>query len=433
MALVAIVGRPNVGKSTFFNRLTETRDSIVHDQPGVTRDRVYGQALWNGVLFSIADTGGYVPNSSDRFDKAIAEQVDIAIEEADAIIFLTDVITGITDLDDLVTTRLRRSKKPVFVAVNKCDNNARRLDASVFYGLGLGDPYPISSINGSGTGELLDAVVAALPNALEEKVDTRLHVALIGRPNVGKSSLTNAMLGEDRSIVTEIAGTTRDAIHTAVKYFGEEIVLVDTAGLRKRTKVHENVEFYATLRTQRALEQCDVAVLLIDATEGLLAQDIVVLKEAESLRKGLVVIVNKWDLVEKETNTARDMERQIKERLQTLAYVPVVFVSAKTTQRVHRVLETAVRVGKDRTMRIPTSRLNEFLQEAMEAHQPPAYRGLPVKIKFVTQVRDTPPVIAFFANHPDGVQESYKRFLENRLRTIYPFTGVPLTLVFKQK
>lgn len=433
MALVAIVGRPNVGKSTFFNRLTETRDSIVHDEPGVTRDRVYGQALWNGVLFSIADTGGYVPNSEDRFDKAIAEQVDIAIEEADAIIFLTDVITGITDLDDLVTSRLRRSKKPVFVAVNKCDNEGRRLDASVFYGLGLGDPYPISSINGSGTGELLDAVVAALPNALEEKPDTRLHIALIGRPNVGKSSLTNAILGEDRSIVTEIAGTTRDAIHTAVKYFGEEIVLVDTAGLRKRTKVHENVEFYATLRTQRAIEQCDVAVLLIDATEGLLAQDIVVLKEAESLRKGLVVIVNKWDLVEKETNTARDMERQIKERLQTMAYVPVVFVSAKTTQRVHRVLETAVRVGKDRTKRIPTSRLNEFLQEALEAHQPPSYRGMPIKIKFVTQVRDTPPVIAFFANHPDGVSDSYKRFLENRLRSVYPFSGVPLTLVFKQK
>lgn len=433
MALVAIVGRPNVGKSTFFNRLTETRDSIVHDEPGVTRDRVYGQALWNGVLFSIADTGGYVPNSEDRFDKAIAEQVDIAIEEADAIIFLTDVITGITDLDDLVTSRLRRSKKPVFVAVNKCDNEARRLDSSLFYGLGLGDPYPISSINGSGTGELLDAVVAALPNALEEKADTRLHIALIGRPNVGKSSLTNAILGEDRSIVTEIAGTTRDAIHTPIKYFGEEIVLVDTAGLRKRSKVHENVEFYATLRTQRAIEQCDVAVLLIDATEGLLAQDIVVLKEAESLRKGLVVIVNKWDLVEKETNTARDMERQIKERLQTMSYVPVVFVSAKTTQRVHRVLETAVRVGRDRTMRIPTSRLNEFLQDALEAHQPPSYRGMPIKIKFATQVRDTPPVIAFFANHPDGVSDSYKRFLENRLRSVYPFTGVPITLVFKQK
>lgn len=433
MPLVAIVGRPNVGKSTFFNRLTESRDAIVYDEPGVTRDRVYGDAIWNGVRFAVVDTGGFVHGSDDVFESAIREQAAIAMDDADAIVLVTDSTTGITDLDERLAEMLRRGTKPVFVAVNKADNDARRLDAAEFYSLGFEHVYPISSINGTGTGELLDAVVAALPGTEKEEEDTRLRIAFIGRPNVGKSSLTNALVGEDRAIVTDIAGTTRDSLDTPIKVHGREIVLVDTAGLRRRSKVKENIEFYSTLRTQRAIERCDVAVLLLDGVEGLQAQDIAVLKEAERLRKGLVIVVNKWDLVEKETNTARDYERRIKERLQTLAYVPVLFVSALTRQRAPKVLEVAMRVGDERARRIPTSRLNEVVQAALEAHSPPPYRGAQVKIKFATQVAERPPVIAFFANHPTGVAESYKRYLENRLRDAFGFEGVPLVLAFKQK
>ena len=435
MPLVAIVGRPNVGKSTFFNRLTETRDAIVFDQPGVTRDRIYGDALWNGAAFSVVDTGGFVPRSADRFEAAIREQVAIAMEEADAVLLVVDVTTGITDLDEEMAAILRRSKTPVFVVVNKCDNEGRRLEASAFYALGLGGHiYPISSLNGSGTGELLDAIVEKLPHVPEdEEEDTRVRIAFIGRPNVGKSSLTNALLGEDRSIVTEIAGTTRDSIDTPLKHHGRDLVLIDTAGLRRRSKVHENVEFYSALRTQRAIERCEVAVLMIEGPEGLQAQDIVVLKEAETMRKGLVLVVNKWDLVEKETNTSRDYAAKIRDRLQTLAYVPILFVSALTKQRVHRVIEEAVKVGDERKKRIPTAKLNEVMQEALAGHQPPSYRGALVKIKFATQVREAPPVFAFFANHPKGIAESYRRYLENRIRDAFGFEGVPIAVVFKQK
>ncbi len=433
MPLLAIVGRPNVGKSTFFNRLTETQHSIVHDEPGVTRDRVYGEALWNGKTFTVIDTGGYVPRSADRFEAAVREQVQIAMEEADAILFVVDVTTGITDLDGEMAALLRRSTKPVFVAVNKSDNPTRRMDASEFYALGLSEQFPISSINGTGTGELLDAIVEALPDGGVPEDQDALRIALIGRPNVGKSSLTNALLGEDRTIVTEVAGTTRDSIDAPLKWHGRNLVLVDTAGLRRRSRVHENIEFYSTVRTQRAIESCDVAVLLLDAEKGLEAQDIKVLKEAETFNKGIVVVVNKWDLLEKETNTARDFEARIKERLQTLSYVPVLFVSALTGQRVQRVIEKVVQVGDERSRRIPTSKLNDFLQEALLAHKPPSYRGHLVRIKYATQVRDTPPVIAFFVNFPKGVTESYRRFLENRLRATFSFEGVPLTLVFKQK
>lgn len=434
MPLVAIVGRPNVGKSTLFNRLIEARKAIVHDEPGVTRDRIYGNVEWTGNEFAIVDTGGFVPNSAEEFESAIREQVHIAIDEADAILFIVDVTTGPTDLDDSLAEILRKSHKPVLVVANKADNEERRWLAGEFYSLGLGEVYPVSAVNGTGSGELLDDLVKALPEApADEKRDERLHIAVIGKPNVGKSSLTNAILGFPRSIVTEIAGTTRDAIHSVIDFEGHEIVMVDTAGLRKRSRVHENVEFYATLRTQRAIEECDVAVLLIDAVEGLQAQDIRVLKQAEEMHKGLIIAVNKWDLVEKETNTARDYHRQITERVKMLDYVPVLFISATTRQRVYNVLTTAVQIDQERRKRIPTSKLNEVMLKAIEGHRPPAYRNQFVKIKYVTQVRENPPVFAFFCNYPKGIQESYRRYLENQIREAFGFVGVPLTLVFKAK
>jgi len=434
MPLVAIVGRPNVGKSTLFNRFTEVQQAIVHDEPGVTRDRIYGEAEWNGRVFSVVDTGGFVPRSAERFEQAIREQVHIALDEADAVLFVADVTTGITDLDEEMAVMLRKADKPVLVLANKADNEERRWDAAVFYQLGLGEVYPVSGTNGMGTGDLLDAVVAALPPAdTAQAADERLRVAVIGRPNVGKSMLTNTLLGEERSIVTEVSGTTRDAIDAVFKYHGEEIVLVDTAGLRKRTRVTENVEFYATLRTERAIRDCDVAVLLLDATQGLEAQDIKVLKEAERLRKGLVVGINKWDLVEKETNTARDYEQRIKERLQTLDYVPVLFISALTKQRVYKLVDVVLEVARQRSRRVPTAELNDVMQEAVARHHPPTYRGKYIQIKYVTQARSRPPIFAFFCNHPKGVQESYRRYLENRLREAFGFEGVPLTLVFRAK
>lgn len=434
MPLVAIVGRPNVGKSTFFNRLTESRRAIVHDEPGVTRDRIYGHAEWAGVEFSVVDTGGFVPRSADVFEEGIREQVYLALEEADAVLFVVDVTTGVTDLDEEMARILRKSEKPVFVVVNKADNEQRRWEASEFYRLGLEALYPISSINGSGTGELLDAVIAVLPEApADPEPDDRLRIAVIGRPNVGKSSLTNALLGTNRSIVTDISGTTRDAIDSVLRYHGQEIVLVDTAGLRRRSRVAENVEFYSTLRTQRAIEECNVAVLLIDAQEDLAAQDITVLKQAEELKKGLILAVNKWDLVEKETNTARDYERKIRNRLPMLDYVPILFISAVTKQRVSKVLDLAIEVDQERRRRIPTSKLNEVIQEAIARHHPPTYRNQYVQIKFATQVREAPPVFAFFCNYPKGVKESYRRYLENQIREAFGFTGVPITLVFKAK
>ena len=434
MPLVAIVGRPNVGKSTFFNRLTEAKLAIVHDEPGVTRDRIYDYVEWNGVIFSITDTGGYVPDSEDRFEVAIREQVDIATEEADLILFVVDVETGITDLDQAVAQMLRKIDKPVMLVANKSDNQERRWNANVFFQLGMDEVFPISSINGSGTGELLDAVVERLPSPPpDDEEDGRPHIALIGRPNVGKSSLSNALLQEDRSIVTEISGTTRDSINAVMKYHGEEIVLVDTAGLRKRARITENVEFYANLRTERAIKNCDVAVLLIDATQGLESQDIRVLKQAESLNKGLVLGINKWDLLEKNSNSVRDEEKKIRERLKTLDYVPIVTISALNKQRIYKLLDTALSVHKMRSMRVSTSKLNEAMLLAIGRTPPPMYRNRPVKINYVTQVREEPPVITFFCNHPQGVKENYKRYLENQLRKAFSFEGVPLTLTFKNK
>lgn len=433
MSLVAIVGRPNVGKSTLFNRLIEAKEAIVHDQPGVTRDRHYGSVLWNGVQFSIVDTGGLVPKGTELFEAAIREQVEIAIEDADVIVFVTDVVTGITDLDEEIANRLRRAQKPILVTVNKCDNDNRRLEASLFYSFGLGEVYPISSISGMGTGEFLDAVIHALPKIQEEREDTRTRIAFIGKPNVGKSSITNAILGENRSIVTEIAGTTRDSVDSVLKFHGEELIIVDTAGLRKRARISENVEFYSLLRTERAIRECDVAVLILDAQKGLESQDIKVIKQAEEFKKGLVIVVNKWDLIEKDTHTAKAYQQKIHDRLQTLEYVPILFVSAVTKQRLYNLIQKAVEVANERKRRISTSELNEYMQEAIRAVHPPAYRGAQVKIKYVTQVRENPPVFAFFVNYPQGVHESYRRYLENKLRDRFHFEGVPLTIVFKQK
>lgn len=345
MALVAIVGRPNVGKSTLFNRLTEQRQAITHDEPGVTRDRLYGDVEWNGRIFDLVDTGGLVPNSDERFEAAIREQVFLTLEEADVILYVVDVTTGITDLDDEIAGRLRKAEQPVFIVANKADNAQRRLDAIEFYSLGFEHVYPVSAINGSGTGDFLDAVVDALPPEPEDdEDDTAPRIAFIGRPNVGKSSLTNQLLGHNRTIVTEIAGTTRDSIDARMDYEGREIVLVDTAGLRRKARVKENVEFYSMLRTERAIQSCDVAVVLIDATSGLEAQDAKILREAEQMKKGLVIAINKWDLAEKETNTARDVTRAIRERLGLLDYVPIVFISALTGQRATKVLDLALEV-----------------------------------------------------------------------------------------
>ncbi|MDE2732005.1 MAG: ribosome biogenesis GTPase Der [Bacteroidota bacterium] len=433
MPLAALVGRPNVGKSTLFNRLTETREAIVHDAPGVTRDRLFGEVEWNGRTFRLVDTGGFVPRSAERFEKAIREQVELALEEADVILLVTDVTTGITDVDLELARHLQRGPRPVMVLANKSDNVQRRWQAAGMYKLGLKEVFPISGTNGMGTGELLDALVAALPPDDPAQRPAGLRIALIGRPNVGKSLLTNALLNSARAIVTEIGGTTRDAVDTPLTYRQQPLVLVDTAGLRRRTRVKENVEFYATLRTEKAVRECDVAVLLIDATQRLEAQDIAVLKQAEARYKGLILAVNKWDLIEKETNTARDRERAIRNRLRTLDYVPVVFVSALTRQRIYRILDMSLKIEQVRHSRIATASLNRVLQMSVQQHYPPTWRNRHVQIKYVTQTSTAPPVFTFFCNHPQGVHESYVRYLENRLRAAFDFTGVPVRLRFRKK
>ncbi len=430
--IVAIVGRPNVGKSTLYNRLTETRKAIVDDMSGVTRDRHYGLAEWTDKSFTVIDTGGYVANSEDVFEIAIREQVLIAIEEATSIIFMVDVTTGITDLDDDIAAILRRSKKPVFVAVNKVDNNQLLADAAQFYSFGLGEIYCLSSMTGSGTGELLDEVVKTFDETAEVENDLPVF-AIVGRPNVGKSSMINALLGKDRNIVTNVAGTTRDSIHIHYKQFGHDFMLVDTAGLRKKTKVRENIEFYSVMRTIGALEEADVIILMLDATEGIESQDINIFHLAEKNRKGVVLVVNKWDLVEKDHKTAKAFEETIKEKIAPFTDVPIIFTSVSEKQRIFKTLEAAQKVYDNRKKKISTSKLNDFLLPVIEKTPPPATKGKHIKIKYITQINASTPMFAFFCNLPQYIKDPYKRFLENKLRQEFDFTGVPLQLFFRQK
>lgn len=432
--IVAIVGRPNVGKSTFFNRLVAGRHAIVDEVAGVTRDRIYGKCDWNGIEFSVVDTGGYVVNSDDIFEEEIRKQVKLAIEEADTILFLVDVKVGITDMDQAVAEILRRSKKKVFLVANKVDNNDLLYDANEFYRFGLGQPFCISSISGSGTGDLLDEVVKDFENEPEEEKDLNIpKIAFVGRPNVGKSSLINALIGEDRNIVTPIAGTTRDAVDTHYNKFGHNFIIVDTAGLRRKTKVHEDLEFYSVMRSIRTIESSDVCLLLLDATLGLEGQDLNIFNLIVKNKKGVVIVVNKWDLVEKDNKTTVEYTNLIKERIAPFQDVPIVFASALTKQRIHKVLETVTEVYKNRKKKIATSKLNEFLQTALEIQQPPAYKGKYIKIKYVTQLPTQTPSFAFFCNLPQYIREPYKRYMENKLRETFNFSGVPLQIYFRAK
>jgi len=431
--IVAIVGRPNVGKSTFFNRLIQRREAIVDAVSGVTRDRHYGKSEWNGKEFTVIDTGGYVVGSDDIFEAEIDKQVELAIDEADVIIFMVDVETGVTGMDVDVAQLLRKSKKPVLLTVNKVDNNKRRENAVEFYSLGLGDYYPIASINGSGTGELLDALVEVLPETEDEIVDELPRFAVVGRPNAGKSSFINALIGEERYIVTDIAGTTRDAIDTKYNRFGFEFNLVDTAGIRRKSKVKEDLEFYSVMRSVRAIEYCDVAILVLDATRGFEGQDQNIFWLAEKNKKGIVILVNKWDLVEKDHHTSKDFEAKIRKEIAPFTDVPIVFISTLTKQRIFKAIETAVEVYNNRKNRISTSKLNDVMLDIIKQNPPPAYKGKYVKIKFCTQLPTPTPQFAFFANLPQYVKEPYKRFIENKLREHFNFNGVPIVIYFRKK
>lgn len=432
--IVAIVGRPNVGKSTLFNRMIKRREAIVDAVSGVTRDRHYGKSDWNGKEFSLIDTGGYVIGSDDIFEQEIDKQVELAIDEADAILFVVDVESGITGMDEEVANLLRRVDKPVLLVVNKVDAANRLHDATEFYSLGLGEYYPIASINGSGTGDLLDALVAALPDDVEEEEEETLpRFAVVGRPNAGKSSLINALIGEDRYIVTDIAGTTRDAIDTRYNRFGFEFNLVDTAGIRRKAKVKEDLEFYSVMRSIRAIEHSDVCLLVVDATRGFDSQVQNIFWLAEKNNKGIVILVNKWDLVEKNTSTVKEFEQHIRKQIEPFTDVPIVFISALTKQRIYKAIETAVQVYKNRSNRIPTSKLNDVMLDIIERTPPPAHKGKYVKIKFCTQLPTAYPQFAFFANLPQYVRDPYKRFVENKLREQFDFNGVPVTVYFRKK
>lgn len=431
---VAIVGRPNVGKSTLFNRLLEQRKAIVEDTPGVTRDRQYGVSEWNGKSFYVIDTGGFVPDSEDVFEREIRKQVEVAVEEASVILFVTDAATGITDLDDAMAGILRRATKPVFLVVNKVDNNERLLEAAEFYSLGIEKIFFLSSISGSGTGELLDEVTALIGEDTEIEEEKGLpRFAIIGQPNVGKSSLLNALIGEERTIVSDIAGTTRDTIHTRYKLFQKDFILIDTAGIRRKSKVHEDLEFYSVIRAIKALDEADVCLLMLDAEKGITAQDISIFSLAARKGKGIVVLVNKWDLVSKETNTAREYEKVLKERMAPFTDVPVLFISAKEKTRIFRAIEEALQVYENRQQKIPTGKLNDVLLKAIEAYHPPVVRGHPVKIKYITQLPTAVPSFAFFSNFPDDIKTPYRNYLENKLREHFPLKGVPVRIFFRKK
>ncbi len=431
--IVAIVGRPNVGKSTLYNRLIGERQAIIDNQSGVTRDRIYGACEWNGKQFTVIDTGGFVKGSDDVFEAAIRSQVEIAVEEAHVIIFMTDVTTGITDLDAEVADMLRKTDKTVFLCVNKVDNSSRQLLANEFWGLGFDNTYFVAAISGSGSGDLLDGVTEALPPEDEEDEEDIPKISIIGQPNVGKSSLTNALLGKERNIVTAIAGTTRDAIHERFNKFDKDFYIIDTAGIRKKSKVHEDLEFYSVMRAIKAIEESDICILMIDATQGITAQDLNLIKLVVKRKKGLVLAVNKWDLIEKETNTARDMETSIKDKIGIFNDIPVVFISATEKQRILRVIELALKVYTNRTQKIRTSVLNEIMLAAIDKYPPPAYRGRFLTIKYVTQLPTHYPSFAFFCNNPKYIKDSYRSYLENQLRKNFDFEGVPITIYFRDK
>lgn len=431
--ILAIVGRPNVGKSTLFNRLTESRQAIVEETSGVTRDRHYGKSDWNGIEFSVIDTGGYVVGSDDIFEDEIRRQVDIAIDEADVIIFMVDTIDGLLGMDSDVASILRKTKKKVFLVANKVDNPQKINDAAEFYQMGLGEVFCISSINGSGTGELLDELVKEFDEVSQEETLEIPKFAVVGRPNVGKSSLINSLLGDDRNIVTPLAGTTRDTIYTHYNSFGFDFLLVDTAGVRKKAKVHENIEFYSVMRSIRAIENSDICILMVDAEKGFESQDMNIFGIIEKNRKGVVIVVNKWDLVEKETNTLKKFEDRIRESILPFSDVPIIFTSIPKKQRIFKTLEIAVEVYKRKSIRIATSRLNDILLPIIEKTPPPTVKGKFVRIKYITQLKTAFPAFVFFCNHPQYVRDAYKRFIENQLRTQFNFNGVPIQIYFRKK
>ncbi|MEO7983126.1 MAG: ribosome biogenesis GTPase Der [Bacteroidota bacterium] len=433
---VAIVGRPNVGKSTLFNRLLEQRKAIVNDMSGVTRDRQYGVTDWNGKTYNVIDTGGFVTGSQDIFEKEIAKQVLIALEESNAIMFMVDAATGITNLDESMAAILRKSTKPVFLTVNKVDSNERLMEAAEFYSMGFEHIFFIAAASGSGTGELLDAVAELITEDASEEtkeIDALPKFAIIGQPNTGKSSLLNALIGEERTIVSDIAGTTRDTIHTHYNLFQKEFVLIDTAGIRRKAKVHEDLEFYSVIRAIKAVDEADVCLLMLDAEKGIAAQDINIFSLAVKKGKGVVVLVNKWDLMEKETNTAKEYEAELKKRLAPFSDVPIIFVSAKEKTRIFKAIEIALEVYDNRHQKIATSQLNDIMLKAIQSYNPPVVRGNAIKIKFITQLPTAVPSFAFFCNFPDDIKQPYKNFLENQLRQNFSFTGVPLRIFFRKK
>jgi GTP-binding protein len=432
--IIAIVGRPNVGKSTLFNRLVGQRKAIMDDVSGVTRDRHYGYGEWIGKYYTVIDTGGYVHGSDDIFEEEIRKQVDLAIDEASVILFMVDVAAGLHPLDEEFANVLRRNKKPLYLIANKADTHMRAHASGEFYALGMGDVWPISSQNGSGTGDLLDEVVKHFPDEGVEDPDLGIpKIAIVGRPNVGKSSMINLLLGTERSIVTDIAGTTRDSIQARYNLFGQDFILIDTAGLRRKTKVHEDIEFFSVLRSIRALEESDICIVMIDATRGLEAQDLNIIGLAIKNKKGIVLLVNKWDLVEKDTKTAGEFEKTIREKLAPHHYIPIIFTSVVTKQRVHKAVETAMMVYQNKRLKIPTSKLNEKLLPEIEHYPPPSNKGKYIKIKYITQLPTHNPTFAFFCNLPQYIKEAYERFLENKLREHFGFEGVPIKLIFRQK
>jgi GTP-binding protein len=431
--IVAIIGRPNVGKSTLFNRILGMRDAIVFDTPGVTRDRLYAETEWAGKQFTIIDTGGYVPKSEDVFEKAIREQAEIAIEEADSIVFVVDALEGATPFDKEIANILRRSNKPIHLVVNKIDSEKRENLLGEFYSLGLGEPISLAALGGRGIGDFLDCITKDVKRAGRQAKETRLRIAVIGKPNVGKSSFVNALLGKSRQVVTEVAGTTRDAVDSILQYKDQEVILVDTAGLRKRSKIEESVEFYSTLRTLRAVERCDVAVILFDAHQGVDKQDLQIIDETLQKHRSIVIAVNKWDLVEKETNTAKEFEGVIREKLGQHNFLPVVFISALTKQRILKVVDVAQEVNEQQKRRITTSALNKKIMADIEHNPPKTSSPKEIKIKYATQIKTNPPMFAFFCNEPKLVEESYRRYLVNRLRDHFGFSGVPIGVVFNKK